>query len=179
MIPVLQTERLTLRGPEAADWPAFRDYFASDRSAYTGGPKDEKQAWTIFAAEFGHWTIHGFGMWTVALKDGTPVGPTPIGLVGCWYPAGWPEREIGWLMWDGFEGQGFAAEAAIAARTQCYGPLNWTTAVSYIHRDNARSIALANRLGCIRDAAAIHPNPDALVYRHPSPSDLALQENAA
>ena len=173
MIPVLHTERLTLRGPEAADWPAFRDYFASDRAVYTGGPKDEKQAWTLFAAEFGHWTIHGFGMWTVTLDA------APIGLVGCWYPAGWPEKEIGWLMWDGFEGQGYAFEAATAARAHCYGPFNWSTAVSYIHRDNARSIALATRMGCTQDASAVHPNPDALVFRHPSPTDLAPQENAA
>lgn len=173
MIPVLHTERLTLRGPEADDWPAFRDYFASARAAYTGGPKDEKQAWTIFAAEFGHWHLRGFGMWTVE-REGAP-----IGLVGCWYPAGWPEKEIGWLIWDGFEGQGYAYEAAKAVRAQCYGPFNWPTAVSYIHRDNARSIALADRLGCTRDADAVHPNAQALVFRHPSPSDLAPQENAA
>ncbi|MBF9043483.1 GNAT family N-acetyltransferase [Rhodobacterales bacterium HKCCE4037] len=168
MIPVLHTERLTLRGPEARDWPAFRDYFLSPRSHFTGGPYETpKQAWTLFAAEIGHWYIHGFGMWSVDL-DGTA-----IGLVGCWYPDGWPEREIGWLLWDGYEGQGYALEAAQAARAQCYGPFGWDTAVSYIHRDNARSIALAERLGCVRDTAAIHPNPDALVYRHPAPQEVA------
>lgn len=174
MIPTLHTDRLTLRGPEAADWPAFRDYFASDRSRYTGGPyENDKKTWTLFAAEIGHWYLHGFGMWSVTLDD------TPIGLVGCWYPEGWPEKEIGWLMWDGFEGKGYAFEAANAVRRQCYGPFGWSTAVSYIHRDNARSIALAERLGCIPDADAAHPNPDALVYRHPAPSDLAQQETAA
>ncbi len=166
MIPVLQTDRLTLRGPEAGDWPAFREFFATDRSAYTGGPKDEKQAWTLFAAEIGHWHLHGFGMWTVTLDD------TPIGLVGCWYPAGWPEKEIGWLIWDGHEGHGYAQEAATATRAHCYGALAWTTAVSYIRADNARSIALAKRLGCTLDTDASHPNPDALVYRHPAPLEI-------
>ncbi len=98
---------------------------------------------------------------------------TAIGMVGCWYPDQWPEKEIGWLLWDGFEGQGLAVEAAIAARTQCYGPFGWTTAVSYIHTDNARSIALADRLGCTHDASAVHPNPDALVFRHPTPKEVA------
>lgn len=167
MIPVLHTERLTLRGPEARDWPAFRDYFASDRAAYTGGPKDEKQAWILFAAELGHWALHGFGMWTVTRDD------TPIGLVGCWFPATWPEREIGWLLWDGHEGQGYAFEAAQAARAQCYGPFGWPTAVSYIHRENARSIALAERLGCGPDAVATQPNAGALVFRHPAPQEIA------
>ena len=168
MIPTLTTPRLTLRGPEARDFPAFRDYFLSERSLYTGGPyEDAKKAWILFAAELGHWHLHGFGMWTVEL-DGAA-----IGLVGCWYPEGWPEKEIGWLLWDGFEGHGYAQEAARAVRAHCYGPLGWPTAVSYIHRDNARSIALAERLGCARDDAAVHPNSDALVYRHPSPQEVA------
>ncbi|MEX3016716.1 GNAT family N-acetyltransferase [Gymnodinialimonas hymeniacidonis] len=168
MIPVLHTERLTLRGPEARDYSAFRDFFLSDRSQYTGGPyEDAKKAWLLFAAELGHWQLRGFGMWTVELEG------DPIGLVGCWYPDQWPEREIGWLIWEEHEGKGYAYDAALAARAQCYGPFGWDTAVSYIHRDNARSIALAERLGCTIDNAAQHPNPDALVFRHPSPSEVA------
>ncbi len=167
MIPVLHTERLTLRGPEARDYPAFRDFFASDRSIHTGGPKDAKSAWILFAAELGHWHLHGFGMWTVEHEG------QPIGLVGCWYPDQWPEKEIGWLIWETHEGKGYAFEAAQAARTHCYGPFGWDTAVSYIHRENTRSIALAERLGCTRDEAAVHPNPDALVFRHPAPKELA------
>lgn len=173
MIPVLRTDRLTLRGPEARDFPAFRDYFLSQRSIYTGGPHaDSRQAWMLFAAELGHWDLHGFGMWTVVHGD------TPIGLVGCWYPlggydGGWPEHELGWLLWDGYEGQGYAREATVAARAAAYGQFGWTTAVSYIAPANARSIALAERLGCIRDGAAVKPKPDTLVYRHPSPEALA------
>ena len=51
----------------------------------------------MFAAEIGHWHIMGCGMWT-----GTEKGnDTALGLVGCWHPADWPEREIGWLLWQG------------------------------------------------------------------------------
>lgn len=32
-LPVLDTERLILRAPQARDWPAFRDYRASPRMA--------------------------------------------------------------------------------------------------------------------------------------------------
>ncbi len=169
MIPTLTTDRLVLRAPEAADFPEFRDYFLSNRAQYTGGPyADARQAWILFAAEIGHWALHGFGMWTVTLNDATP-----IGLVGCWYPDGWPEKELGWLIWAGYEGQGYASEAATAARAHAYGAFGWPTAVSYIHPDNARSIALAERLGCRRDAQAQPPKPDTLVYRHPAPSEIA------
>lgn len=37
-IPTLRTERLNLRTPTYADWPAFRDLLQSERSAFMGGP---------------------------------------------------------------------------------------------------------------------------------------------
>lgn len=65
-------------------------------------------------------------------------------------------------------GQGLAAEAAGAARAHAFGALGWTTAVSYVDPGNARSIALAERMGAIRDDAAPVPHSDrpCLVYRH-------------
>ena len=53
----------------------------------------------------------------------------------------------------GFEGHGFATEAARAARAHAYGTLGWPTAVSYVDADNHRSAALALRLGCTEDPA--------------------------
>ena len=48
-------------------------------------------------------------------------------------------------------------------------PLGWTTAVSYIDRDNARSIALARRIGCTEDPDAVASDPEDFVFRHPAP----------
>lgn len=57
---------------------------------------------------------------------------------------------------------------AKAARTHAFHDLGWTTAVSYIHPDNARSITLAERLGATLDPKAQTPDSDpCLVYRHP------------
>ena len=72
-------------------------------------------------------------------------GHAPLGLVGLWFPEGWHEPEIGWILFEGAEGRGIAREAAEAARAHAYGTLGWTTAVSVIHPGNARSIALADR----------------------------------
>ncbi|QBY01543.1 N-acetyltransferase [Rhodophyticola sp. CCM32] len=163
MIPTLTTDRLHLRGPDARDWPGFLDYFTSERSQFTGGPLEPRPAWVLFAAEIGHWAIHGFGMWSVTRKE----DDTAIGLIGCWYPEGWPEKEIGWLLWPRAEGQGYAYEAATAVRAHVYNTLRWSTAVSYIAPGNIRSIALAERLGARLDPSATKPKPDTLVYRHP------------
>ena len=95
---------------------------------------------------------------------------------GPWFPAGWPEREIGWSVWRAdAEGKGFAYEAATAARAHAFTALGWDTAVSYIDPENTRSIALAERMGASRDDKAAHPGGDlpCYVYRHPAPGGAA------
>ena len=96
---------------------------------------------------------------------------TALGMVGPWFPAGWPERELGWTVWsDAAEGKGYAFEAAAAARDHAFGALGWETAVSYIDPDNIRSVALAERLGARHDPEARGPGENScLVYRHPRP----------
>ena len=167
--PVLTTDRLTLRGPALGDLDTFVEFYTSDRSAYVGGPLTKDAAWRLFATEIGHWHLRGFGMWTVTLNG----DDTALGMVGCWYPDGWPEREVGWLLWPDAEGKGFAFEAAQAALTHAFGTLGWHTAVSYIDAPNTRSVALAERLGATLDKAARTPEFDdgaeVLVYRHLSP----------
>lgn len=168
-VPTLETERLILRGPNSRDLEPFIEFYGSERSKFAGGPKSRHQAWRSFAAELGHWQIHGFGMWSITAKG----SEAALGAVGLWYPEGWPEKEIGWMLWPEAERKGIAFEAAIAARRHAYGTLGWTTAVSYIHPQNARSIALAARLGAKRDPEAAFPGDGPChVYRHPAPEAL-------
>jgi len=161
--PTLETERLILRAPGPQDWETCRDFLCSDRARYVGGPYDLGAAWRLNAAEIGHWVARGWGSFILCLK-GTDAG---IGLAGPWYPANWPEREIGWMLWRAeAEGKGYAAEAARATLAHAFGPLGWKTAVSYIDPENARSISLAERLGAVRDDAAARVDPEDVVYRH-------------
>ncbi len=164
--PTLTTDRLVLRGPEARDLAAFVDFFArSPRNRHNRF--DDAGAWRLFAAVIGHWHLRGWGMWTLATPDDTPAG-----LVGCLQFAEWPEPEIAWFVWDGFEGRGFATEAARAARTCAYGRFGWTTAVSYIDADNAASVRVAEKLGARIEPGAPHPGTDpTLVWRHPAPTE--------
>ncbi|MEV8466246.1 GNAT family N-acetyltransferase [Fluviibacterium sp. DFM31] len=167
----LTTERLILRRPAPDDWPTFQGWAMSDRAAMAGGRKDLGGAWRQFASVLGHWQIRGFGMWALT----RPGDDTCFGMVGPWFPADWPETELGWILFDGAEGQGYASEAARAARRHAYDVLGWSTAVSYIEPDNLRSIAVAERLGATLDPQAAQPKPDTpqLVYRHPGPEGRA------
>ncbi|HSF63999.1 MAG TPA: GNAT family N-acetyltransferase [Paracoccaceae bacterium] len=172
-VPVLETARLVLRAPRAGDFEPFADFLTSDRAQHVGGPLTRALAWRAMGHLTGHWVHRGFGMFIFADKTAPD---TPLGMAGPWFPESWPEREIGWSVWNpAAEGKGLAFEAAAAARAHAFGTLGWTTAVSYIAPANARSIALAERLGAARDADAAHPNPDepCLVYRHPVPEGRA------
>ena len=68
-IPVIETERLVLRGPEAEDYPNFEATFSSYRARFMGGPLNAYESWMLYAAEIGHWQIHGFGMWMIHDKQ--------------------------------------------------------------------------------------------------------------
>ncbi len=163
-IPTLETDRLKLRGIKPSDFEAVAEFFASDRSQYVGGPRPIGGAWQFLTMMAGHWQMRRFGMWVVTEKQ-NDVG---LGLVGFYYPVGWPERELGWHIWSpAAEGKGYAREAANAAIRYAKDVLKWTTFVSYIAPDNARSIALANRLGATRDIDADLPeSTDCDCYRH-------------
>jgi len=157
------TERLTLRRPEASDWPGFRAHFASQRSRFMKGPRSESDSWRSFCTELGHWQMRGYGMFAV-----TETGQDAcLGLVGPWFPVGWPETEIGWMLWPEGEGKGYGFEAANACLDHVFAGLGWTTAVSYVDEANLRSIALAEKLGAAWDESAPTLGPETRVYRHP------------
>lgn len=166
--PVLETDRLVLRPPRAEDKDAYVAFFLSDRARYVGRAASRYHAWKTFAMEAGHWALHGFGPWVVTRRG----DDRALGTVGCWHPDGFPERELGWVIFDG-EGQGFAHEAAIAARAYDYEQFATRTLVSYIDPGNARSVRLAERLGAVVDRNAVGPDPGDLVYRHPGPEALS------
>ncbi|WP_299686273.1 GNAT family N-acetyltransferase [uncultured Tateyamaria sp.] len=166
--PTLTTDRLRLRGFQPSDAEAFVAYFQSDRAAFTGGPMTAKAAWRHLATNMGHWALRGFGMFAATRHDSDDI----IGMFGHWFPHGWAEREVGYVLFNAAdEGRGIASEAVRACITHAYDTLGWDTAVSYIDPNNAASIALAERVGGIRDDAA--PKPDTtypvVIYRHPHP----------
>ncbi|PUB10881.1 GNAT family N-acetyltransferase [Yoonia sediminilitoris] len=169
MIPVLHTERLTLRPPEWADFDAYAAFRASPRLKIVGGPFNRREAFHQLCAIIGHWGLRGFGRWLVADK-GTDA---PLGVVGLYLPEGWPAPELAWSVFDAAEGKGIAAEAARAARAYAYDTLGWPSLMSAVHPSNARAVALAKRLGCTPDGTFEHPDYGHLqIWNHPAPQDL-------
>jgi len=166
--PTLHTDRLILRGPEAADVEHIVAFYAdAERSKGFGGPLPRDEAWRWFASVIGHWHLRGYGFWTVT-KDGAPCG-----FVGIWYPEGWPEPELGWIAFEGFEGQGIAFEAALAVREHAYANMGFTTLTSNIIPGNDRSVKLAERLGAVHETTYDNINMGTeMLFRHPGPDGV-------
>lgn len=168
-IPTLHTQRLILRAPEERDFAPFAAFYAGERSHFVGGPLCDEAAWRMLAMEAGHWQLKGFGRWIVEARDS---GET-IGMVGLFCPFGWPEPEIGWDLFDGHEGRGYATEAGTAARGFAYDVLGWATAISLVKPENTGSARVAERLGCTRDGSFTHQRHGLMhVWRHPAPEAL-------
>ncbi len=165
-IPTLETARLRLRGPKPADFEGFAAFAASPRAAFVGGAVGRNLAWRSFCHLTGHWLHRGYSMFILADKSTDEA----IGAAGPWFPEGWPEREIGWSIWDmRAEGQGLAHEAALATRAYAYATLGWTTAISLILEGNTRSQALAERMGCVFESDFTHEQfGPCNIFRHPA-----------
>lgn len=164
-IPTLETERLILRAHRESDIETEVAFFASDRSEFVGGPLERPQVWRAVAGILGHWYLRGFGFFAIEEK----ASGAYVGRAGPWFPDGWPEPEIGWSLMNGFEGKGFAYEAAMAARDYAYKTLGWTTAISLMNPANTRSAKLAERMGAVYEADWTHPTyGHTIYYRHPS-----------
>lgn len=161
-IPTLATARLTLRAPVMDDFPAYARLMASPRAAGMGGPFDTRAAWGIFCHGLALWQIFGHGALMIDLN----ATGACVGLVEINHGPLFPEKELGWQIYEGHEGNGYATEAAGALRDWAFGALALPTLVSYIGPGNFRSVAVAERLGAVLDPTAAQQDPGDLVYRH-------------
>ena len=154
--PILFTERLVLRLPEAGDLDGWA-VMAADAEAmrFIGGAKSRPECWRDLCAMRGAWDIRGFAMFSVIERD---TGRW-VGRIGPWEPEGWPGKEIGWGVSNDFAGKGYAHEAAVACMDYAVDVLGWTQIIHSIDPENARSIALAKRLGSTNGGRVPLPQP--------------------
>ncbi|PZQ97172.1 MAG: N-acetyltransferase [Cereibacter sphaeroides] len=159
-IPTIATTRLRLRPPRIGDFQGYASIVTTERGRHMGGPMTREEAWLDFNHLAAGWLLRGHGLWSVERLSGEAL----VGFVLVNHEFGDAEPELGFLLLDGEEGKGYATEAAQAARHFAFGILGWRSLVSYIDAANARSVALAERLGAALDADA--SIDDLLVYRH-------------
>ena len=85
---------------------------------------------------------HGFGLWAVTLKDGTPVG-----MCGLLQRDFLPHPDLGYALLARFNGLGYAREAASAVLHHARETLKITTIHALTAFRNPASVRLLGKLG--------------------------------
>ncbi|MEL7013629.1 MAG: GNAT family N-acetyltransferase [Pseudomonadota bacterium] len=162
--PTITSDDLILRGYLESDFAPFAEFAASERSRYVGGPVGRVDSWRSYLAAIGHWTLRGYGMWIVEHRTSGEV----VGRVGIVLNDGWHEPELGWHIYDGFEGKGIAYNASLVARQYSAKHFGLDRVMSYIDPDNHRSVRLATRLGAVFEKNVEVRGSLTQMWRHPS-----------
>jgi len=162
-IPVLDTQRLTLRAPAKKDLATLTAFYQTERSHMVGGPRDALESFNSLAARIGHWALHGYGLWHIEDRQSGDF----LGWVGAMNPPSWDEPELGWTLFAHAEGKGFAFEAARAARAFASQEFKLDGMISYIRPDNTRSRALAEKLGASIERDGEVMGTPCQIWRHP------------
>lgn len=161
--PTLTTERLILRGPTRADIEAHVRFVTTNPFIIEQGEAgSEADAWFGFLTGVGHWQWHGYGFFMLQ----THAGDTPLGRVGILNHRGMERPELAWHLYEGSTGKGYATEAATHIRAWVAKVHGLTRLVSYIHTSNARSQAVATRLGAVDSGAVPTHATDATIWEH-------------
>jgi len=158
--PTLTTARLILRPPKHEDFDGFAEMAAEEETMrFIGGVAPRDAAWRTMSTLTGAWSLLGYSMFSVLRRD---TGEW-IGRLGPWRPGGkegnWPGDEVGWGLKASAMGQGFAAEGATAAIDWAFDHLGWDHVIHCIDKQNAPSIALAQRLGSKREREDVQLAP--------------------
>jgi RimJ/RimL family protein N-acetyltransferase len=155
MMLTRETDRLFLRPPIAEDmdpWIEIHEDPDVLRYLISATPSVGRVgAWRMIAMMIGHWHIRGYGQWTVIEKATSQI----IGRVGLWYPEGWPDLEVGWVIRKSRWGLGFATEAAREAIDVAFDHVGAEHVISVIQPDNAPSIRVAEKLGETKERSMI------------------------
>ena len=174
-VPILETERLRLRGHWLDDFAKCAAMWADPAVIrYIGGkPLTEEESWTRFLRYAGHWSLLGFGYWVAEEKtSGKFVGE--IGFADYkrdLEPSLKGVPEIGWVLASSAHGRGYATEAVRAAVE--WGDRHFAGArtACIIAPDNLASIRVAEKCGYRKAQVATYKGHPTIVFeREPKTS---------
>jgi RimJ/RimL family protein N-acetyltransferase len=169
-IPVLQTERLILRGHQRHDLKDCVDLWSNPAvTRYIGGRAfTPEEVWSRILRYVGHWSLLSFGYWLVSEKaSGAFVGEVGFAdfereLV----PSLGKAPEAGWIIAPEARGKGYAHEAIAAAHVWINDVYGASRTVCMIDHDNVISQQIARKHGySVWSEASYHGTPVRLYER--------------
>jgi RimJ/RimL family protein N-acetyltransferase len=172
MVPVLETERLILRGHRLEDFPAYAAMWADPVFLrHLGPPRSEEEAWGRFLRQEGMWSLIGYGLWAVAEKaSGAYIGDCGFMQNRRGLPIDCGDLpEAGWTFVPSAHGKGYGREATMAAVAWADRHLDASATWCLIAAGNDVSQKLAARAGYREAAWIIHLDRPALVLARKRP----------
>ena len=166
--PRLVSKRLMLISPADPEFNANAAFLDPGAPRFIDAAADTDSLWWSIATIIGHWHLHGYGLFAVVERSS---GLT-VGLVGPWFPKGWPEPELSWHLMEPGRGKGYASEAAQCVLDWLFAEAGWDSIVSYVPEENDASIALARRVGARPEKPVsfrLQPAPNIRAWRHMPP----------
>jgi RimJ/RimL family protein N-acetyltransferase len=167
LVPVLETERLILRGHGLADFDDIAAMWADpDVTRFIGGtPSTREESWARLLRYVGHWELMGFGFWSVRERaTDRHIGDVGIGEFKREMTPVLTDPELGWSLAAWAHGKGFATEAVRAV-------LAWGTThfagrrmVCGIASENLASIRVAQKCGFTPIGPSTYRGQAGMVY---------------
>ena len=166
--PVIETERVRLRGHELGDFDAVAAMWADAGVVrFIGGkPSAREDSWRRFLQYPGHWRLLGYGFWAIEEKaSGRYIGEGGFADFKRELDPPFDAPEHGWALAPSAHGKGYAAEATgamIAWAERHFGRRDF---VCMIAPENAPSLRLAAKLGYREYARAEYKTAPTVLLR--------------
>jgi RimJ/RimL family protein N-acetyltransferase len=173
MVPVIETERLTLRPHRPADFAACAEMWGDPLvTRYIGGrPFSGEEVWARILRYVGHWQWMGFGFWAIEVKT-TGAFAGEVGFAEFkreMEPALRGAPEIGWVLAPHAQGRGYAIEAVRAVVAWGEEHLSAPRTVCLIHPENLRSIRIAQQCGYREFQRTLYRRQETLIFERVMP----------
>ena len=145
----IYTERLVLKEMSGENFDDLYEFLSDPDVMYAWEhefTEEDARAW--LNKQRTRYAKYGFGAWGVFLKGSAKM----IGQCGVTMQPylGGDVPEIGYILNKNYWGNGYATEAASAAREAAFGRFGFDSVYAFIRTNNFNSVAVARRLGMRR-----------------------------
>ncbi|MCE9523580.1 MAG: GNAT family N-acetyltransferase [Alphaproteobacteria bacterium] len=168
MVPILETERLRLRGHRLDDFEQLAALWGDAIvTRFIGGkPSTREESWMRVLRNVGHWALLGYGYWVLEEKSSGRIA----GEIGFSEfrrdikPSIEGMPEAGWVLAPFGHGKGYATEGVKAMVAWGDAHFGSQTTACIIHPDNAASVGVAEKCGFREVARSTYKDSPSIVF---------------
>lgn len=158
MIPILETERLVLRGHRVDDLDATAAMWGDPKVVrHIGGkPFTRTECWTRLLRYVGHWALLGYGYWVITERSsGKFIGEGGLADFKRDLHPPLTAPEVGWALIPSAHGRGYATEAVTRILQWSETVLGAERTVCLIDPGNEASFRVAQKVGFVQYAETL------------------------